>query len=77
MSIFSQFHPSDIQSYYEKIPILLVQDTVMSKIVVGFTNAAIIMMGEKGADMIINQSQVSSSDESNAKDELGNLFFAI
>jgi hypothetical protein len=46
----------------------------MSKIVVGFTNAATGMMGEKGADMIINQSQVSSSDESNAKDELGNLF---
>jgi hypothetical protein len=61
----------------KKIPILLVQDTVMSKIVVGFTNAATVMMGEKGADMINNQSQVSSSDESNAKDELGNLFFAI
>jgi len=49
----------------------------MSKIVVEFTNAATVMMGEKGADMINNQSQVSSSDESNAKDELGNLFFAI
>jgi len=62
----------------KKIPILLVQDTVMSKIVVGFTNAVTeMMMGEKGADMINNQSQVSSSDESNAKDELGNLFFAI
>jgi len=54
----------------KKIPILLVQDTVMSKIVGGNTNAATVMIGEKGADMIINQYQVSSSDESNAKDEL-------
>jgi len=61
---------------YRKSPILLVQDTVMPKIVGGFTNSA-TDRSEKGADMIhINQYQVQKKAMQKMNLELS-IFFAI
>ena len=48
----------------------VIDASVMPKIIGGNTNAATVMIGEKGADMIIKQYQGCVEDKKYSKDEL-------